>query len=154
MNNYRLTTSCREQFARDKMVEILKQHNKAAAKKLDALTAEQLDAMDDAALAALLDMSDLAKKYGVAGDVNGDGDHDDDSGMDVSTLLVVDNVPVVDESKEEKLVSVLRKLFAKSGGKVKEGGAGLFMPMAEEKGGKKMSRGYVDSKLCCVACLL
>ncbi|KAI7859386.1 eukaryotic translation initiation factor eIF2A-domain-containing protein [Circinella umbellata] len=60
---------------------------------------------------------------------------------DLDTIVVVDGAPVVDEAKEEKLVSVLKKLFTKNAGEVKEGG--IWMPMAPNDKGKKESKGYL-----------
>jgi translation initiation factor 3 subunit B len=40
-------------------------------------------------------------------------------------IVVVDNVPIVDGSKDEKLLSVIKKIF-KSAGSIKE--KGIFMP--------------------------
>ncbi|CAO3684189.1 unnamed protein product [Umbelopsis ramanniana] len=60
-----------------------------------------------------------------------------DEGFD--SIVVVDNVPVVDQSKEEKLITVLRKLITKAAGPIKENG--LFMP-TESKGDKRVTKGY------------
>ncbi|RUS33046.1 hypothetical protein BC938DRAFT_473337 [Jimgerdemannia flammicorona] len=57
-----------------------------------------------------------------------------DDGFD--TLVVVDNLPIVDETKEEKLLTVVRKIF-RSVGEIKEGG--IWMPT--ENSGKKTSKG-------------
>ena len=91
-------------------------------------------AVDDVPIdIASIDFSDLEKQYSV-----------DQTDSYIQTVLIVDNVPLVDEQKEEKLVSVLRKIMAKSGGKLKEGVEGLCMPMVEDPAkGKKMSKGYV-----------
>jgi translation initiation factor 3 subunit B len=59
-----------------------------------------------------------------------------DEGFD--SIVVVDNVPVVDQSKEEKLITVLRKLITKAAGPIKENG--LFMP-TESKGDKRVTKG-------------
>lgn len=60
-----------------------------------------------------------------------------DQGFD--SLVVIDNVPVVDQSKEEKLLTVLKKLITKAAGPIKENG--LLMPV-ENKDGKRVSKGY------------
>jgi translation initiation factor 3 subunit B len=54
------------------------------------------------------------------------------------SLVVVDNVPIVDQSKEEKLLTVLKKLITKAAGPIKENG--MFMPV-EDKDGKRVSKG-------------
>ncbi|RKP23779.1 hypothetical protein SYNPS1DRAFT_30463 [Syncephalis pseudoplumigaleata] len=55
------------------------------------------------------------------------------------SIVVVDNVPVVDESKEKKLVGALQKIF-KGCGRIRENG--IHMPMTE-KDGKQVSKGFV-----------
>jgi translation initiation factor 3 subunit B len=54
------------------------------------------------------------------------------------SLVVVDNVPIVDQSKEDKLLTVLKKLITKAAGPIKENG--MFMPV-ENKDGKRVSKG-------------
>ncbi|CAO3648577.1 unnamed protein product [Cunninghamella blakesleeana] len=60
---------------------------------------------------------------------------------DFNTIVVVDGAPVVNEKKEEKLVSVLTKLFVKGAGEIKEGG--IWMPMSPNAEGKLESKGYL-----------
>lgn len=58
---------------------------------------------------------------------------------DLDTIVVVDGAPIVDENKEEKLLTVLKKLFTKGAGEIKEGG--MWMPMETNAEGKKESKG-------------
>lgn len=58
---------------------------------------------------------------------------------DIDNIVVVDGAPIVDEAKEEKLLSVLKKLFTKNAGEIKEGG--IWMPMAPNEKGKTESKG-------------
>jgi translation initiation factor 3 subunit B len=51
-------------------------------------------------------------------------------------IIVVDNLPVVPPEKYEKLVGVIRKIFARTG-TIRE--SGLWMPVDEET---KLSKGY------------
>ncbi|KAI3648765.1 hypothetical protein MP228_006619 [Amoeboaphelidium protococcarum] len=83
-----------------------------------------------------IDLSQLDKKYESL--LNG-GDAEEAQVLD--SILVVDNLPVVDEARESKLLAVLTKQFSKFG---KLGAGGITMPMAEDeaKGGKKMSKGF------------
>lgn len=74
-----------------------------------------------------IDFSDIYEKHKVTVD------------EELDTIVVVDGAPVVDENKEEKLLSVLRKLLTKNAGEVKDGG--IWMPM-ENKDGKRESKGY------------
>lgn len=60
-----------------------------------------------------------------------------DEGLD--TIVVVDGAPIVDENKEEKLLSVLKKLFTKGAGEIKDGG--MWMPMSPNAEGKRESKG-------------
>jgi translation initiation factor 3 subunit B len=78
-----------------------------------------------------IDFSDLEKQFAV-----------EDSNAYVNTVLIVDNVPLVDDQKRDKLVNVLRKVIGKMG-KLKEGDDGLYMPMSEDpkKPGKNISKG-------------
>lgn len=74
-----------------------------------------------------IDFSDLEAKYRVTLD------------EDFDNILIIDNLPKIDVSKEEKLMSVLRKnLFAPVNAVPREGGC--LMPRDNETG---MSRGYV-----------
>ncbi|KAJ1937948.1 Translation initiation factor 3 subunit b, partial [Linderina pennispora] len=57
----------------------------------------------------------------------------------LENVVVVDNLPVVDESKEEKLIAVLKKLFKKQAGAVKDNG--IHMPHEEVKG-KNKTKGF------------
>jgi translation initiation factor 3 subunit B len=61
----------------------------------------------------------------------------EDAGFD--SIVVVDNVPVVDQSKEEKLLTVLKKLITKAAGPIKENG--IFMPVENNDDGKRVSKG-------------
>jgi translation initiation factor 3 subunit B len=72
-----------------------------------------------------LDFSSLDEKYSLELDTNFDN------------IAIVDNIPVIDESKEEKLGNVLRKIF-KASGTIKENG--IYMPK-EEVNGKLTSKG-------------
>lgn len=58
---------------------------------------------------------------------------------DFDTIVVVDGAPIVDEAKEQKLLSVLTKLFTKGAGEIKEDG--IWMPMTPNEEGKKTSSG-------------
>ncbi|KAI8641473.1 eukaryotic translation initiation factor eIF2A-domain-containing protein [Parasitella parasitica] len=60
---------------------------------------------------------------------------------DFDTIVVVDGAPIVDEAKEEKLMTVLTKLFTKNAGDIKENG--IWMPMTPNNDGKKASSGYL-----------
>ncbi|KAI9472227.1 MAG: eukaryotic translation initiation factor eIF2A-domain-containing protein [Benjaminiella poitrasii] len=60
---------------------------------------------------------------------------------DFDTIVVVDGAPIVDEAKEEKLLTVLSKLFTKGAGEIKENG--IWMPMTPNDEGKKTSSGYL-----------
>ncbi|KXN69037.1 translation initiation factor eIF-3b [Conidiobolus coronatus NRRL 28638] len=73
-----------------------------------------------------LDFSSLDEKYSLELDTNFDN------------IAIVDNIPVIDESKEEKLGNVLRKIF-KASGTIKENG--IYMPK-EEVNGKLTSKGF------------
>ncbi|KAI9594495.1 hypothetical protein BDF19DRAFT_445040 [Syncephalis fuscata] len=55
------------------------------------------------------------------------------------SIVVVDNVPVVDEAKEKKLVGAIQKIF-KGCGRIRDNG--IHMPMTE-KDGKQVSKGFV-----------
>ncbi|RKP08839.1 eukaryotic translation initiation factor eIF2A-domain-containing protein [Thamnocephalis sphaerospora] len=55
------------------------------------------------------------------------------------SIVVVDNVPVVDEAKEKKLLGAIQKIF-KGCGRIRENG--VHMPM-EEKDGKSVSKGFL-----------
>lgn len=58
---------------------------------------------------------------------------------DFDTIVVVDGAPIVDEAKQEKLITVLTKLFTKGAGEIKENG--IWMPMTPNEEGKKTSSG-------------
>ena len=74
-----------------------------------------------------IDFSDLESKYRVTLD------------EDFDNILIIDNLPKIDISKEEKLISVLKKnLFAPVNAVPREGGC--LMPRDSETG---MSRGYI-----------
>ncbi|KAI8981006.1 eukaryotic translation initiation factor eIF2A-domain-containing protein [Pilobolus umbonatus] len=60
---------------------------------------------------------------------------------DFDTIVVVDGAPIVDEAKEEKLLTVLTKLFTKGAGEIKPNG--LWMPMTPNEKGKQTSSGYL-----------
>lgn len=62
-----------------------------------------------------------------------------DSENDFDTIVVVDGAPIVDEVKQEKLITVLTKLFTKGAGEIKENG--IWMPMTPNEEGKKTSSG-------------
>ncbi|KAI9209841.1 eukaryotic translation initiation factor eIF2A-domain-containing protein [Polychytrium aggregatum] len=72
-----------------------------------------------------IDYSDIVQKYEV----------DYPSGYD--SVIVVDNLPIVNEAKEEKLIAAVKKIFVNFG-TVKDGG--VFMPMDPETG---ESKGYM-----------
>ncbi len=65
--------------------------------------------------------------------------HEISTENDFDTIVVVDGAPIVDEAKEEKLMTVLTKLFAKGAGEMKENG--IWMPMTPNEEGKKTSSG-------------
>ncbi|CAG8584432.1 12714_t:CDS:2 [Funneliformis mosseae] len=76
-----------------------------------------------------IDFSDIESKYQVPYE----------EGFD--TIIVVDNVPIVDESKQEKLLKFIRKIF-KNAGDIKENG--INMPMdTDPDTGKSTSKGYL-----------
>ncbi|SRR6266498_5896407 len=76
-----------------------------------------------------IDFSDIETKYQV---------HFED-GFD--TIIVVDNVPIVDESKKEKLLKFIKKIF-KNVGDIKENG--INMPTEVDPAtGKLTSKGLV-----------
>lgn len=62
-----------------------------------------------------------------------------DSENDFDTIVVVDGAPIVDEAKQEKLITVLTKLFTKGAGEIKENG--IWMPMTPNEERKKTSSG-------------
>ena len=77
-----------------------------------------------------IDFSDIEAKYQVPFE----------EGFD--TIIVVDNVPVVDESKVDKLLKFINKIF-KNAGDIKENG--VFMPMeADPATGKLTSKGLLN----------
>jgi translation initiation factor 3 subunit B len=61
-----------------------------------------------------------------------------DAQAGVENVLVVDNLPIVDESKRQRLVERLRQVFEKAGAGIDEDR--LSMPWDNEKGTNK---GYV-----------
>ncbi|CAG8781349.1 32598_t:CDS:2, partial [Racocetra persica] len=76
-----------------------------------------------------IDYSDIEEEYQVPFE----------EGFD--TIIVVDNAPIVDESKKEKLLKFIRKIF-KNVGNIKEGG--IYMPMdPDPKTGNPTSKGYL-----------
>lgn len=88
------------------------------------------DDSDDDALDKYVDYDDIESAYQVT------NEHDFD------TFVVLDNVPVVDESKKDKLMIVVKKRFTSNGIKIKEDG--MTMPMAKDaKSGKMMSKGFM-----------
>ncbi|KAJ1893943.1 Translation initiation factor 3 subunit b [Kickxella alabastrina] len=76
---------------------------------------------------AEIDFSDLEKKFVVP-----------EQEETLENVVVVDNIPVVDESKEAKLVQVLKKIFKKAG-TVKANG--FHMPK-DTSSGRSLSKGY------------
>lgn len=77
-----------------------------------------------------IDFSDIEEKYQVPFE----------DGFD--TIIVVDNVPVVDESKVEKLLKFINKIF-KNSGDIKENG--VHMPMeVDPDTGKLTSKGLLN----------
>src|SRR5438045_155450 len=77
-----------------------------------------------------IDFSDIEAKYQVPFE----------EGFD--TIIVVDNVPIVDESKVEKLFTVMKKIF-KNSGEIKENGINMPMEVASETG-KLASKGLLN----------
>ncbi|KAJ2778885.1 Translation initiation factor 3 subunit b [Coemansia interrupta] len=75
-----------------------------------------------------IDFSDLEKQFVVP-------EHEET----LENVVVVDNIPVVDEAKEEKLVQVLKKVFKKHG-TVKANG--IHMPKETGSSGKAKTKGY------------
>lgn len=49
-----------------------------------------------------------------------------DAQQGVENIVVVDNIPIVDESKKQRLVDRLRSLFEKAGAPIEE--SGISMP--------------------------
>lgn len=89
-----------------------------------ALTIDNLPASE-----AEIDFSDLEKKFAIP-----------EQEETLENVLVVDNLPVVDEAKEEKFLRVLNGVLTKFG-KVKENG--VHMPMdATGSNGTKKSKGF------------
>jgi translation initiation factor 3 subunit B len=76
-----------------------------------------------------IDFSDIEAKYQVPFD----------EGFD--TIIVVDNVPIVDERKVEKLLTVIKKIF-KTAGEIKENGINMPMEISSETG-NLTSKGYL-----------
>jgi translation initiation factor 3 subunit B len=78
-----------------------------------------------------IDFSDIEAKYQVPFE----------EGFD--TIIVVDNVPIVDESKVEKLLKFINKIF-KNAGDIKENG--VHMPMdADSTTGNLTSKGLSNT---------
>ncbi|CAG8571632.1 2838_t:CDS:2, partial [Scutellospora calospora] len=76
-----------------------------------------------------IDYSDIEEKYQVPFE----------DGFD--TIIVVDNVPIVDESKKDKLLKFIRKIF-KNAGDIKE--EGIHMPMdPDPKTEDPISKGFL-----------
>ncbi|RUS14352.1 hypothetical protein BC937DRAFT_93938 [Endogone sp. FLAS-F59071] len=75
-----------------------------------------------------IDFSDIEEKYQVP--------YED--GYD--TLIVVDNLPIVEAAKEEKLLAVIKRIF-RAVGDVKEGG--VWMPTELNEKGQRMNKGYL-----------
>ncbi|KAK9729359.1 Translation initiation factor 3 subunit b [Basidiobolus ranarum] len=77
-----------------------------------------------------IDFSDIEAKHALP----------EEKGFD--NIVIVDNVPKVDESKEEKLLNVIRKIFKSAGLLLNEGA--LIMPKStDEKTGKTTSKGFL-----------
>lgn len=86
------------------------------------MTTEEAYPSFEAELAAI-DFSDLEAKYAVELD------------EDYGNILIIDNLPVVDAAKEEKLLAVLKKkFFGPANASLVE--AGVFMPKDEQGNGK------------------
>ncbi|KAF9585851.1 Translation initiation factor 3 subunit b [Lunasporangiospora selenospora] len=75
-----------------------------------------------------IDFTDIEEKYQLSFE----------EGFD--NVVVVDNVPLVDDTKEEKLVQFLRKIF-KNVGPIRDGH--FVMPKAVNERGKLMSKGFL-----------
>ncbi|RGB25416.1 eukaryotic translation initiation factor eIF2A-domain-containing protein [Rhizophagus diaphanus] len=76
-----------------------------------------------------IDFSDIEAKYQVPFE----------EGFD--TIIVVDNVPIVDERKVDKLLTVIKKIF-KNAGEIKENGINMPMEISSEDE-KLYSKGYL-----------
>ncbi|KAK9695667.1 Translation initiation factor 3 subunit b [Basidiobolus ranarum] len=77
-----------------------------------------------------IDFSDIEAQYSV----------DVEDGFE--NILVVDNVPIVDEAKADKLLKVIYKIFRSAGINLREGS--VFMPKeADPKSGKTKSKGFL-----------
>ncbi|KAJ1979258.1 Translation initiation factor 3 subunit b [Dimargaris cristalligena] len=88
-----------------------------------------LDPRNLPASEADIDFSDIEEKYHLTFNESFDN------------VVVVDNLPVVDESKLDRLLSVVKKIF-KPAGTIKEDG--LFMPTSiDPNSGKTMTQGYL-----------
>ncbi len=72
-----------------------------------------------------IDFSDLDAKYSVAEELSYDN------------IVIVDNLPKVDDAKREKLLAVLKRLLGQNGGTVREE-EGIYMPMQSDG---KLSKG-------------
>lgn len=77
------------------------------------------EAVDDLGI----DYSDIESKYAIAFE----------EGFD--NVLVIDGVPVIDNSREVKLFAKINKEFARKGAPIKEGG--IHMPYDEATGKSK-----------------
>lgn len=75
--------------------------------------------MADEQIDAELDFTDLEEKYSVQMEEG------------FNNIVIIDNIPVVDESKRSKLLAVIAKLAGKAG-KLKGGEQALYMPMGED----------------------
>ncbi|CAG8605975.1 5784_t:CDS:2 [Acaulospora morrowiae] len=76
-----------------------------------------------------IDFTDIEEKYQVP----------IEEGFD--TIIVVDNVPIVDDSKKEKLLKLIRRIF-RNAGEIKEGGIDMPMEVNPETG-VLTSKGYI-----------
>ncbi|KAJ2617985.1 Translation initiation factor 3 subunit b [Coemansia sp. RSA 1365] len=90
---------------------------------MPAYTFENLPASEEE-----IDYSDLERKFAIP-----------EQEETLENVVVVDNLPIVDSSKEEKLIKVLKNKVFKKSGKVKENG--FHMPKADVKGVEK-TKGY------------
>jgi translation initiation factor 3 subunit B len=77
-----------------------------------------------------IDFSDIEERYQLSFE----------EGFD--NIVVVDNIPLVDETKEEKLIQFLRKIF-KNVGEIRD--KHFTMPKAVNEKGKLMSKGYASA---------
>ncbi|KAJ1505364.1 Translation initiation factor 3 subunit b [Coelomomyces lativittatus] len=89
---------------------------------------------DDAILDQYLDFSDLEAKYHSA------------LNSQFETVIVVDGAPIIGIDKKDRLLSVIRRLFAKEDIHIHENE--IFMPFEDDGNGQPMSQGFlfVDCK--------